>query len=532
MRRGTGHLTEVGGRVGRAISRLGLAALLGLVVVGVGAPAGAAPPSAEERAAAIARPAIVIVEIRWQAWVRDTKTGEVFGGKDGYRIVSSCTGFGVHADGLLVTAGHCVDPGAEGIGRALFGIVAQELAAVGRVGDNNKAVAALLDRAVAEGPEKDSPVSREVVVHRGVRVDDRTVDDPLPAEVVHILPHSRGDVAVLKVERGRLPALEIIDGSDLPVGTPILAIGFPGSADRISDPTLEPSAKDGRISNRRTIAGVPFYEVSAASTGGMSGGPVVDQSGRVIGLVSSAPAGEPQAFNFMAASSLVAGVLRGKEIPNGLGPVDRNYRSGLKQYYAGHHKSAIEYFDAVLKASPSHQQAWEYRRLAGQTPGSSAVPSLVIALCALVAVGTGVVAVFLFMLRRTAAAGGVVGAGPGTPIGPVSGQGFGAVAGPVSGPGFGVPAGPVSGPGFGTAVGPVAGSEWAPESGPDAGPAPGQGFGAAVGSESEQGFRSEPGFGAVAPISGPASGPGLEPTSGAGPLPGPATEPEPGQRAG
>ncbi|MBG6139145.1 S1-C subfamily serine protease [Longispora fulva] len=399
---------------------LALIALAGLLVFGGAVPASAAPPSAEERAAAIARPAIVIVEIRWHAWVRDTRTGEVFGGRDGYRIVSSCTGFGVHADGQLVTAGHCVDPGPEGIGRALFGIVAKELAAVGRATDTDKAVAALLDHAVTEGPTKDSPISRQVVVHRGVRIDGGTVDDQLPAEVVHVLPHSQGDVAVLKIERGRLPALEVVDGRDLPVGTPILAIGFPGSADRISDPTLEPSAKDGRISNRRTVAGIPFYEVSAASTGGMSGGPVVDQEGRVVGIVSAAPAGEPQAFNFMAASSLVAGVLRGKEIPHGLSAVDRNYQAGLRQYFAGHNKAAIGYFDAVLAASPQHQQAWEYRRLAGESPGSSAVPNILIAVCALVAVGTGVAAGFLFLLRRTT--GGVaVAGGPEVRPGPGSG---------------------------------------------------------------------------------------------------------------
>lgn len=345
------------------------------------APAAAAQSAgAEQRAAALARPAVVVVEVRWHGWVRDPRTGELFGGAEGYRVTSSCTGFAVHADGHLVTAGHCVDPGPEGAGEILFGLAADQLVAAGRAADRDRAVAELAEHAVVEGGEDGSPVRREVLVHRGVAYDGETLDDTLPAEVVDVAPVSEGDVAVLAVARGRLSALALAADAELPVGTEVLAIGYPGSANRISDPTLEPSVKDGLVSNRRTVDGVPFYEVSAAATGGMSGGPVVDHAGRVVGLVSHGPAGEPQAFNFAAAGSSIVAVLDRNGVPHGLGPIDRNFRAGLERYFDGRPAEATVYLDAVVEASPTHLQAVELRQLvsgAGPVTAGGGVDPLV-----------------------------------------------------------------------------------------------------------------------------------------------------------
>jgi S1-C subfamily serine protease len=379
--------------------RLAVAVVAGSLLGPV--PAVAQDPGADEWSAAVARPAVVVVEVRWHGWVRDPRTDELFGGAEGYQVTSSCTGFAVHADGHLVTAGHCVDPGPEGAGELMFDLAARELVAVGRAGEAGAAAAELAEHAVLEGATEGSPVRRDVLVHRGVAYDGETHDDTPPAEVVDIAPVSEGDVAVLAVARGRLPALALAGGDGPPVGTPVLAIGYPGSADRISDPTLEPSVKDGLVSNRRTVDGVPFYEVSAAATGGMSGGPVVDQTGQVIGLVSHGPAGESQAFNFVASASSITAVLDRTGVPYGLGPIDHNFRAGLERYLAGRPAAAIAYLDAVIEASPAHLQAVELRRLAAQADpeqpaGSGAGPAVwwaitagAVAVLAALAAGTG-----------------------------------------------------------------------------------------------------------------------------------------------
>jgi hypothetical protein len=143
----------------------------------------------------------------------------------------------------------------------------------------------------------------------------------------------------------------------------------------------------------------------------MSGGPVVDMQGRVVGLVSQKSPGETQSFNFAAASSTLLDVLAGKQVDVDLGKHDRAYRAGLDHYFAGDLDDAVDEFDAALAGSPGHLQATEYRRLAvnrGGQPGGAPVLIIVLAvLCAGVAVGAGTAgtAVALTRRRRLAPAG-------------------------------------------------------------------------------------------------------------------------------
>ena len=68
-----------------------------------------------------------------------------------------------------------------------------------------------------------------------------------------------------------------------------------------ADADLEPSYKDGSLGSQSTENNglTSVYEISAATSGGMSGGPVVDDSGSVMGFVDFKNATETQAFNFM-----------------------------------------------------------------------------------------------------------------------------------------------------------------------------------------------------------------------------------------
>jgi S1-C subfamily serine protease len=332
------------------------------------APVAAQPSSTEEeRAAALVRPAVVYLEVEWEGWVRDQRDGQLWDTESVY-FVNRCTGFVVSDAGSIVTAGHCVDPGLEGVAPVFYQTIAERLVNAGLIAEEefSDAVTVIGENSVIEGVTAGDPAIREVYVQRGVAVSGLTTGEAFPARVVDLSPLSDGDVALLKVDQTELAAVEIASPGEVPVGTPILAMGYPGSADDISDATLEPSSKDGQISNLRTEGGVPFYETSAAMTGGMSGGPVVNLDGQVIGLVSSGPAGESQAFNFAAASSLITEMLARNGVTNQLSGLDQEYREGLDAYFDGRYSEAIEKFDVVLSQVPAHQQAQEYRQLAVQ----------------------------------------------------------------------------------------------------------------------------------------------------------------------
>jgi serine protease Do len=152
----------------------------------------------------------------------------------------------------------------------------------------------------------------------------------------------------------------------VPVGAPILAIGYPASTDEATDPTLEPSSKNGQVSNHRGQDGHPFLEISAAVTNGMSGGPVVDTQGRLVGAISQRSPGESQSFNLAAGVATLVEILRSKDVEDTLGPADRNYRDGLAAYFAGDYDAAVEYLDEV---PAGHPQARRYRDLAARRGG-------------------------------------------------------------------------------------------------------------------------------------------------------------------
>ncbi|MET0237847.1 MAG: serine protease [Kibdelosporangium sp.] len=362
-------------------------------------PAAAQPSSPEELAAAVARPAMVFIEVTWHGWVRDKQTGEVFGGTAGYQVKTRCSGVVIDPSGYVATASHCVHTGIHGGGGALLDAAIAELGKAGRIGDPVKAKQALAKNALAEGALPDRPVVRQIQVARMVPDGDGLKRDVAIATVVDLVAPDNGDVAVLKVPRARWPAIELRTDA-APVGTPILAIGYPGS---VPDPNLEPSNKNGQISAHRTQQKWPYYEFSAAAASGMSGGPVIDTQGRVVGLISQGTPGETQSFNFATATSTLSDLLRRKEITVGLGPNDRNFRTGLDRYFAGDADAAVDYFDAVVKGAPTHVQAAEFRRRAaekGGTPSSGGtllvVFTLVCAGIAVVAAGLGV----LLIVRR------------------------------------------------------------------------------------------------------------------------------------
>ena len=98
----------------------------------------------------------------------------------------------------------------------------------------------------------------------------------------------------------------------------------------------------------------PEYEIDAAVTEGMSGGPAIELNGKVIGVNSFAPIGESQPFNFVAPADSLAAILASKGVKARLGPADVYYRNGLDHYYSGHYTEAIDDFDLTLSMSPDY----------------------------------------------------------------------------------------------------------------------------------------------------------------------------------
>ena len=362
---------------GRTVSRgptrpvIGRSVLLGmLTLLLLPATVGGAQPvsTPAEQAAAVVQPATVYIETDWVAWVLDHE-GEWLNDGWPYEWTVGCSGFVVNPSGYIVTAGHCVDDSLDYGARwdaILFGVeewIDLGLATPDEADD-------LLDIAYGNwlvgGEGEGTPPERTVSVAHGRAVSGLATGTATSARVIEVASLSDGDVALLKIEQSDLPTIQLDSDVTLTIGTPVLSVGYPASSDLVSDQSLEPTFKDGTISSRRTREDglLPVYEVSAALTEGMSGGPTVDHAGDVIGVNSFSIEGETQPFNFLTPVSLVSELLTRNGVSNEPGPIDGLYRDALDAYFAGNYADAIVGFDEVLDRVPSHQQAQDYRSLA------------------------------------------------------------------------------------------------------------------------------------------------------------------------
>ncbi|MGI5126030.1 trypsin-like peptidase domain-containing protein [Pseudonocardia sp. CA-107938] len=327
--------------------------------------AGGPPPvTAVERTATLVRPAIVRVSMKVPLRIEDPTgtllTSPVVDPEYG----GTCTGFGINPDGLVATAGHCVDTTTPDglLGSAIETVARQVVAA-----DPSKSLADVYKFAVQNwklsGPVPGSPLELTAKVTVG-SLDGGRAPVTSPATIVGYRPAAEGDAALLKIDVKDLPTLPLAADADVRIGSDVLAVGFPGSADTTTDTSLEPSNKDGRISSKKTVKGVPFYEMSAALAHGMSGGPVVDMQGRVVGINSWNPVGETSAINFMATSDTLASLVAAKGEKAASGRVDDMFRRGVDDYYAGRFTAAIADFDQLLAVSPGQAQAEQLRTAA------------------------------------------------------------------------------------------------------------------------------------------------------------------------
>ncbi|WP_183070872.1 trypsin-like peptidase domain-containing protein [Rhodococcus rhodochrous] len=306
----------------RLITGCGIATLL---VATAPLPVSHAQPadSPEVRAAATIRPAIVYIETVFGGYTLDSN-GRIIADDQGPGVSRRCTGFIVREDGYIGTAAHCLT---------------------------------LNDPTTTSAASQQNPVV--LVLGAGQTGDDVK---PVPARIVDSRPFGEGDVALLKVELEDLPAAELATDPDLRVGTPILSVGYPSSADQVTDYSLEPTSKTGAVSAVKELRTQTVYEVSAPMSKGMSGGPTVDLEGRVVGVNSYGIPGETQPFNYIVPVAGISELLASAGVEAELSPADEAYRAGLDSYYSGNYTDAIENFDSALTQSPSYPGAFELRR--------------------------------------------------------------------------------------------------------------------------------------------------------------------------
>jgi hypothetical protein len=175
-----------------------------------------------------------------------------------------------------------------------------------------------------------------------------------------VSPFDGEDVAVLKIEARNLPTVQLGTTDGLRPQDGITAVGYPASvSDASSSGTVAPSLVSGIISAIRIEDGSRRIQTDARIEEGMSGGPVLDGAGTVIGLVSYGTqrrSGE-SAFEYVRTAESIRAAMAEAGVSNTPGLTDLAFRQALELLDAHHYRAALAKLQEVANLDPDRDAA-------------------------------------------------------------------------------------------------------------------------------------------------------------------------------
>lgn len=109
-----------------------------------------------------------------------------------------------------------------------------------------------------------------------VKVEGDEEDKEYEAELVYY--HGGDDIALLEIKGQDLPALELADSKKAKLGSEVIALGYPAPGDSLT-------VTKGLLSSIREDEGGKTFQISSPVNPGNSGGPLLNSSGEVLGIV-------------------------------------------------------------------------------------------------------------------------------------------------------------------------------------------------------------------------------------------------------
>ena len=257
------------------------------------------------------------------------------------RTLALGTAFAVREDGYLLTNAHVVEEGTPESVRAILVANAieqylwQTVSAYGLTVDEQYLFESELYNYLQQNGRL-VKFKKEYYVVPPSLTTLPTVDEELfaaswPAELTKAGKAYPGkDVAILKIEKGPLPALPISKESPR-VGEKIFALGYPAAANINQLSTNEPSLTSGVVSAIRRSDNNDFeiIQTDISIGGGSSGGPVLNRRGEVVGIVTLGNLNFAQYgnFNFFLPISLAEELIASAKSPApAVGEATASYR--------------------------------------------------------------------------------------------------------------------------------------------------------------------------------------------------------------
>lgn len=364
------------------------------------------PPNQTNRVHMFSKPAVVRIYAGYSGqFVWKERSFDV-------QYIGSGSGFLIHPTGYILTNAHVVSDVKEGDehGQRLLlqRLAMQVLTALGQP-INQQSLTAAMKQLAAEAQLTSFKRINLVFLQSGSRY---------PFEIkAYGAPVGEGkDVAVVKIEVKNAPTLMLGDSDAMEVGDRLYVIGYPAAGDSpVLDQKseLEPTTNDGHISAKKTAAdGAPILQTNASTTHGNSGGPVLNERGEVIGLLTfrgdTVNNQEVQGFNFIVPINTAQEFVRQAGTQAAVSPIDAKWREGLENFWAGRYTDSKQSLSAVVALYPDHSEARkvmgsaEERIIKGEDKSGSGLSTIF--LIALVLGGglllLGLIVVIILLARR------------------------------------------------------------------------------------------------------------------------------------
>jgi S1-C subfamily serine protease len=370
-------------RRGRLLIRLGGAAMLVLFLFAVIpniAPAEAAEPTGTSRAVTLGEPGVVLVKTSVAVSVRLTlpDSSKVSGvaAVDGtyHSDYGTGSGFVVSPDGAIVTASHVVEPAQQDVrnfaANQLFFTDLRDRLGYNIDGEDpwvrytipDDGLDGLLQQCY-EGVACSFTIEPTVEVFTPVQLAGAQLPRGLAARILTSTGVTAPDVAVLRVDGRAMPTVPLANtATGLQSGDDLVALGFAGSAQDLPTGVTEPTKAFGKVSNVRTVGASRQIQADLRAEGGMSGGPILDAHGQVVGLESYTlpdDRGEPTQ-EYLRSVDDVRAALKQAGVQPARGQTDELFARAMQLFWHHHYSASLPLLEKVVNLHDGHLLAKRY----------------------------------------------------------------------------------------------------------------------------------------------------------------------------
>lgn len=280
------------------------------------------------------------------------------------------SGFIITPDGYVITNAHVVDENDDETKKNFAEQAFQEI-----MENDAKEIESSMGRKLTEDEAKAlldanswyfsqtlevGEITKEFSVVMGVSgKEEKIVPLVIPAKLVtQGKPIPGKDVAILKLtEKHMYPTIRIGNDKEMRVGDQVYVLGYPAVATfhpLISEESIsEASLTRGLVSAKKNMKdGWEVLQTDASITHGNSGGPVMNESGEVIGLatfgsIDQQRGQEVQGMNFIVPSTIVKEFLEKKDITPKMSDISLAYEEAMSLFDKARFKKAILKFKEV-----------------------------------------------------------------------------------------------------------------------------------------------------------------------------------------